>query len=113
MRSGKVCCQFYPTCYCNDVPPEDERYARIQRLPHEELDLDTIFSGFERRRRRRNALMLMIGTLVVLVLLGVALAGCDPSDGRGGEEEPPAPTTTEMFTVIHPPQRAGGIYDNN
>lgn len=112
---SKVCCQFYPACYCLEVlrnPAHDQRMRLLRDAvpPGDPLRIELLTRV--RTRRRRNVLVCLVTFTAVVFAALVMLTGCDPRDGV--EPSPtPQPSGTEMFTVINPDDRMGGIYDNN
>lgn len=116
---SKVCCRFYPACYCLELPsdPAHEQRMRLLRDGSPGANpLDIYFERQSRRRaqRQRNAIVCAAAFVVAALVLALTLAGCGPDDGVI-KSPAPEPTGTEMFTVIRPPvgHLVGGIYDNN
>lgn len=111
MREKTVCCRFYPTCYCEELPRDDVRNQRMKILRY---DMYAELQSRRRAQNRRNAIICAAAFVVSVIVLVLSLAACGPDDGVI-KSPTPEPTTTEMFTVIRPPvgHLAGGIYDNN
>lgn len=118
---NKVCCRFYPACYCLELPNDPVHEQRMRLLRDgtpgtNPIDMYAELQSRRRAQRRRNAIVCAAAFVVATLVLALTLAGCGPDDGVIKPSSPaPQPTTTEMFTVIRPPvgHLAGGIYDNN
>lgn len=104
-----VCCKLHPMCYCQTLPPDDEHRARMKILRADAPRADPAQVDAEARRQTQSVrswvIVCVAGVLAMIVVIGL-LAGCRPLDGPAT----PAPTTSEMYTVIRPDD---GTYDGN
>lgn len=114
-----VCCRFYPSCYCEELPSDEAHEQRMRLLRDaapgaNPLDMYSELRSRRRAQSQRNAIVCAAALVVAALVLVLTLAGCGPDD-EVIKSPAPEPTTTEMFTVIRPPvgHLAGGIYDNN